>query len=41
MLLGYITENDSRSTKTPHAAADQAAVEMLASGLLIDRASWA
>ena len=41
MLLDYITENDSCGTKTPHAAAEQTAVEMLASGLLIDRAAWA
>lgn len=41
MLLDYITENDSRGTKTLHAAADLAAVEMPASGLFIDRAAWA
>ena len=41
MLLGYITENDSRSTKTPHAAAELAAVEMPASELFIDWAAWA
>jgi len=41
MLLDYITENDSRSTKTLHAAADLAAVKAPASELFIDPAAWA
>ena len=41
MLLDYIMENDSRSTKTPHAAADLVAVETPASELFIDPAAWA
>ena len=41
MLLDYITENDSRSTKTLYAAADLAAVKAPASELFIDPAAWA